>query len=77
MNKVPPMAFHYAIKRSQGSAEEYYLGPTVVDKKGTCKDNPANFGPKHQAYTYTEKGAYAAISRDKVAFAGCAVECVL
>jgi hypothetical protein len=77
MNKIPPMAFHYAIKRLQGIEAEYYLGPSVVDKKGTRKDNPANFGPKHQAYTYTEKGAYAAIDRNRTAFAGCSVERVL
>lgn len=84
MNKIPPMAFHYAIRNEQGL---YYLGPSYKTTDGAGKvipvkkqprvDDPRDFGPKHRAYTYTYERACVVILQNKQVFAGCMVEKVL
>lgn len=74
MHTIPPLAFHYAIRFPDG---QYYLGPTIVDKKGKRLNNPCHVGPKHHAYTYTEARAHNVIRDNPIVFSGCVVERVL
>jgi hypothetical protein len=76
MNKVPPMAFHYAIKFPDGM---WYYGPTWtgVGKKAKRHAQHEHRGPIPHSYTYTETAAHLAIKNGGVEFEGCTVHRVL
>ena len=75
MQTVPTnFVFNYAIRFPNG---QYYLGPTIVDKKGKRVNDPNSLGPKHSAYTYTKARAHNVIAENPNVFAGCTVERVL